>query len=488
MDKRLSDTTVKFTVYIASHNYGKFVEEAIESVLRQTVGDWELLLINDNSTDNTKEILERYSGDERIKIFHTEGIGLHKVCNLALKEAKGRYIIRLDGDDIFDENILLVLGNILDTNNKAAIAFPDYYLIDEFGKIFGEEKLKRIYEKNHINDAPPNGACTLFRTKVLREVGGYSDELKAQDGYYVWNKIVPKYKCLNVNLPLFYYRRHGANLTEKSHKIFEARRQIKRETIITCLEDLKPIIAVIPCRKNYDFTPNVWNQRFDSPFTKLGSGKTLLENAIEKCLASSILDYVVVACDNLEAIDTVRKYDDKRLVFIERTTEDTIRSRSIVPLLERITAQLDPEEKGISIMCYAQSPFIQTHTIEEALFTLVINEADSCFGVEEVSRSIYRKAPYGLEQLNAPTGVSTDYQKIFIESRTVLAARNKNFSTGSLTGPAIVHFVVSEDETYFIDCEESLEIAWLIASRRRVSSNIKALDKQALEEKSANRG
>ncbi|MEZ4752907.1 MAG: glycosyltransferase family 2 protein [Bdellovibrionota bacterium] len=57
-------TSCKFTVYIASHNYGKFVEEAIESVLRQTTDNWELLLINDNSSDDTQDILERYRGDE----------------------------------------------------------------------------------------------------------------------------------------------------------------------------------------------------------------------------------------------------------------------------------------------------------------------------------------------------------------------------------------------------------------------------------------
>ncbi|MEZ4752908.1 MAG: hypothetical protein R3A13_01185 [Bdellovibrionota bacterium] len=223
----------------------------------------------------------------------------------------------------------------------------------------------------------------------------------------------------------------------------------------------------MPCRKNYDFVPNVWNQRFDSPFTSLGGGKTLLENAIETCLASSILDHIVVACDNLEALDLMKKYNDPRLVFFERSTQDTIRSRSIVPLLERITTKLDPEKKGISIMCYAQSPFLQTHTIEEALFTLVINEVDSCFGVEELDRSVYRKSPYGLEQLNSPSGISTDSQKVYIESRTVLAAWNKNFTTGSLTGPSVVHFTVSKDETFFIDSEESLEIAWLLASRRK---------------------
>ncbi|MGD9080864.1 MAG: glycosyltransferase family A protein, partial [Desulfobacterales bacterium] len=91
------------TVYIASHNYGKFLEHAIESVLKQTVDNWELLIINDDSHDDTEEVMKLYASDPRIRLYKTTGIGLPAVCNLALKKAKGNYIIRLDGDDFFDE-------------------------------------------------------------------------------------------------------------------------------------------------------------------------------------------------------------------------------------------------------------------------------------------------------------------------------------------------------------------------------------------------
>ena len=79
----------KITVYIASHNYGNFLADAIESVLRQTVDNWELLLIDDNSTDNTQEVINLYQGDTRVRQFKTEGIGLPAVCNIALRESSG---------------------------------------------------------------------------------------------------------------------------------------------------------------------------------------------------------------------------------------------------------------------------------------------------------------------------------------------------------------------------------------------------------------
>ncbi|MDA7721058.1 glycosyltransferase family 2 protein, partial [Alphaproteobacteria bacterium] len=118
----------KISVYIVSHNYGRYVEEAINSVLYQSIDDWELLLFDDGSSDNTYEILAKFENYCRVRVFRTEGLGLQKICNIAVKEARGKYIIRLDGDDVFEPDILLVLSNHLDRNPKVGLVFPDYYL------------------------------------------------------------------------------------------------------------------------------------------------------------------------------------------------------------------------------------------------------------------------------------------------------------------------------------------------------------------------
>ena len=81
-------TDTRISVYIPSHNYGKYLGEAIESVLRQTVDDWELLVIDDGSTDNTQEVMNLYKSHPKIQLFQTNGIGLPAVCNLALKTRK----------------------------------------------------------------------------------------------------------------------------------------------------------------------------------------------------------------------------------------------------------------------------------------------------------------------------------------------------------------------------------------------------------------
>ena len=128
------------TVYIPSYNYGRFLSEAVESVLRQTFDSWELLLIDEGSTDNSAEIMSLYKNNSKIHLHNTNNIGLPEVANFAISKAEGKYIIRLDADDVFDENILLVLSNYLERNPKVALIFPDYFLMDEQGFVYAQER------------------------------------------------------------------------------------------------------------------------------------------------------------------------------------------------------------------------------------------------------------------------------------------------------------------------------------------------------------
>lgn len=444
----------KITVYIASHNYGKFLEEAVESVLRQTMNDWELLIIDDNSTDNTAEVMKLYEGAPRIRLFRTEGIGLPGVCNLALKEAKGEMLIRLDGDDIFDENILLVLANHLDRDPHCAMVFPDYYLMDQYGRVFSHERREKIHQDNHLLDMPANGACFLVRRKILLELGGYREDLGAQDGFDLWTRLLGNYKVANINLPLFYYRRHGKNLTEDAQHIIDARRHIKLDAIREKLEGFRPLIALIPCRAHYDFTPNLWKEQL--------RGKSLLERTVAKCTASPIFDHIVVAADTLQARDVMAKFDDPRLHFYRRRPEDTVRSARLTATLEGMVQELDPSNRGTTVIAYLQAPFVNTGTLEEAFATLILNDVTSSMGVVEVQDRLFRRAAHGLQPLNRAGSFSSDFDTVYREANTCFALKNKNLLSGSLMGPQVVHFLVSREETFFINSERNMKIAEIL--------------------------
>jgi CMP-N-acetylneuraminic acid synthetase len=447
----------KVSVYVVSRDYGRFLSEAIESVLRQHYDDWELLLIDDGSSDHTADVMGLYAGDPRIRVLRTTGIGLPAVCNLALREARGEYLIRLDGDDVFDENALLVLAGYLERDRELALVFPDYYLMDEGGEILAHERRHNLAESNRLMELPPNGACTLIRKAVLESIGGYREDLGAQDGFDLWAKVRNTHRAANVNLPLFYYRRHGQNLTNSSYRILAARRQIKKDAIGVELERVRPLLAVIPCRRNYDFRPDLWSVELN--------GKTLLERKLEMCLSSSLFDKVVVASDTEAVLPTIERFKNSRIAFFKRDTSETLRSRSIVSTLSRVALELDPDSKGVTVLCYLPSPFVTLASLEEAVCTLVFNDADSSVGVEEIKEPVFCRTPFGLKAVNSINSFRTDFDFAYREANIALATKNKNLRSGSLVGPAPINFIVAHEESFFIDSEKKLKIAHILDAR-----------------------
>ncbi len=447
----------QISVYVVSRDYGRFLVEAIESVLRQNHNDWELLLIDDGSTDNTAEVINLYRGDPRVRAFATPGIGLPAVCNLALREARGKYLMRLDGDDVLDENALLVLSGYLERDDSVALVFPDYYLIDEGGEILAHDRRQRITETKYKMQPPPNGACTLIRRAVLESVGGYREDLGAQDGFDLWAKVRNMHAAANVNLPLFYYRRHGQNLTNSTYRMLAARRQIKKDAIRPDLDRFRPLMAVLPCRHNYDFRPDLWSVELN--------GKSLLRRKLELCLSSELFDHVVVTSDTEAVLPTIESFGDRRLAFFKRDPSETLRSRSIVGTLSRVGKLFDPQQNGVTVLCYLASPFVTIGSLEEAVYTLVFNDADSSVGVEEIKEPVFCRTPFGLKVVNTVNGFRTDFDFAYREANIALATRNRNLSQGSLVGPCPINFVVAHDESFFIDSERKLKIAHILDAK-----------------------
>ena len=441
----------KITVYVVSHNYGKYLSEAIESVLKQTFSDWELIIFDDGSSDDTQKIMDLYKNHEKISCFSTEGIGLPAVNNLALAKANGEYIVRLDADDKFEENILLIFNNYVTNRPDLALLFPDFYLIDESGEVFAHKINSSPYEEDHLMDMPPNGACTLVKTDLLRELGGYREDLGAQDGLDLWLKIKEKYPAYKINLPLFYYRRHGKNLTDSPVKIVKARQQLKKSSASDKLKSEKPILAIIPCRKNYDFMQDLWSADLN--------GKLLLEKSIQTCLSSNLINKVIVTCDNKEVKKVLNKFNDKKLYFHEREEVNTLRSSNISYTVNEILKEHDPKHTGISLLNFVQTPFVSSDTLEEALTSLLSSEAESSFAVQEVDKRIFRKGPFGLEAVNSDPESYNSGASLFQDSSACIAFRNKNLKTGSIKGARSAGFTVSSEEAFFISSEKDLLFA-----------------------------
>lgn len=134
------------SIITASYNYEKFIAEAINSVLSQSYTDWELIIIDDCSCDNSCKIIESYN-DSRIKfIKNKENIGLKNTLLKGINEAQGDYIAFLESDDIWNENYLLEKVNIIEKYPDCALIFNDVELFGDENKI---KRVEKIFKKNN---------------------------------------------------------------------------------------------------------------------------------------------------------------------------------------------------------------------------------------------------------------------------------------------------------------------------------------------------
>jgi len=115
------------SVIIPSYNCARYVEEAIESVLNQTYNYLEIIVVDDGSTDNTREVLKEYIGNGQIKYVYQENQGPGAARNTGIKCAKGDYIAFLDSDDTLTENSIEKRMNLIIRSPEVGLVFSDYY-------------------------------------------------------------------------------------------------------------------------------------------------------------------------------------------------------------------------------------------------------------------------------------------------------------------------------------------------------------------------
>jgi hypothetical protein len=116
----------------------------------------------------------------------------------------------------------------------------------------------------------------------------------------------------------------------------------------------------------------------------------------------------------------------------------------------------------MTVLRYIQSPFVTVDTLEEAVATLAMSEADSANGVETISGQVFRRTRYGTEILSRSGELRSEFDAVYHDVQTCVALRNRNVATGSLMGRSTASFVVSSAECFFIDTEHKLKLARLM--------------------------
>ncbi|MCA9496378.1 MAG: glycosyltransferase [Nanoarchaeota archaeon] len=447
---------VKVSLYITCYNYEKYVKKAIESALNQNFDDYEVLIFDDGSSDNSRDIINEYKDNPKVRIFFQENQGLIKTSNKALKEAKGKYVMRLDADDFLDENALLVMVTILERENNTYLVYPDYYEVDEEDNITGFVRRKKINREVKFLDLPAHGACTLIDKEVLLKLGGYDESVKRQDGYNLWIKFIQKFNPRNVNVPLFYYRKHIESSTANSKKILEARRKIKENHVMENNVNLHDETLVIVPFRGKNVIENMYHQDI--------KGSILLD-FIERNLESVRSDLVITSEDDL-ILDFFAK---KGFNIVKRPEELARQNVSIDKTLKYVLSKLDKTYKNIGIY-YPTSPLVSSKHINEAIDTLGIFDADAVVSVKEVSKVFFIHGMNGLMPLfNKHKDLKIERENIYEETGSIIVYKIE-FLLEDKVPLKVGHIVLDDIEGMDIDDEFSF---WLI---KQVLSNGDELD------------
>ncbi len=201
------------SILMGIYNCADTLAEAIESILNQTYQNWELILCDDGSTDDTPQVAERYRSEypEKIVLLKNEkNLGLNMTLNRCLEHASGRYIARMDGDDISCPNRLEEEAEFLDSHKEyAVVSCPMVYFDDagewQMGKSLCEEPEPRMLVRGTIHCHAP---C-MIRREVIQAVGGYSVDKKLMrvEDWHLWIKVYAAgYRGHNLQNPLYRMR------------------------------------------------------------------------------------------------------------------------------------------------------------------------------------------------------------------------------------------------------------------------------------------
>lgn len=209
------------SVLMAVYNGELWLEESIRSVLEQTFSNFEFIIINDGSEDSSVEIIESFiKKDTRILLFNKSNTGLADSLNYGMLQAKGKWVARIDADDICESNRLQEQLNFVKLNKDLVLVGSGLNIIDENGK----KSKTYIYPTKHsdiirrLTKALPffPHSSAFFKLEAALEVGAYRTEFRRSQDQDLWLRLSKKGKIMCLNKPLVSIRKHSEQMSNDS--------------------------------------------------------------------------------------------------------------------------------------------------------------------------------------------------------------------------------------------------------------------------------
>jgi len=235
----------KISVVIPTYNNAHFLPEALDSVFAQTFGDVEIIVVNDGSTDNTREVVRAYG---RTLIYvEQENSGPARARNKGVSFARGEYVAFLDADDVWMPDKLEQQMGVFSLNQNAALVYSQVVEFDEVSRRESPPRPRQVYSGSLFDRLLIEGLIPLpsviIKKSVIREVGGFDEGLFTAEDTNLWIKVARKNEIVGIDKPLVRRRLHSGNIS--------ARLDINVGT----LENLDRIVHLFPETAPYRYLP-----------------------------------------------------------------------------------------------------------------------------------------------------------------------------------------------------------------------------------------
>lgn len=204
------------SVVVPVYNGEKTIKETIDSVLNQSFYDFELIVINDGSTDKSLEIISNIK-DERLKVFSYPNAGLSASRNRGISLATGEYISFIDADDLWTPDKLELQLKALQEHPQAAVAYSWTDCIDESGKFLGKCNYLSFSGDVRANllliNFIDSGSNVLIRTEAFKKVGNFDESRKSCEDWDMWLRLAAEYSFIAVSKPQVLYRISSSSMS-----------------------------------------------------------------------------------------------------------------------------------------------------------------------------------------------------------------------------------------------------------------------------------
>lgn len=267
------------SIVLPTYNGKKYIREALDSILSQTEKDWELIIVNDCSTDETPKILQEYADkNDRIRIINNEkNLKLPKSLNRGFAESKGEYLTWTSDDNMYEDNALAFL--LQEIRKGYDFVYTNMTYIDEEDhEVSMQTTGSSIWRGNNI------GASFLYKREIYEKLGGYNENKYLVEDYEYWLRIAKHYTMHYCPEKIYRYRLHSGSLTQtKVREVTYKRVELLEEQLMDpAVSDDARNQVKLQLVNDYAFTDN--DQKLRQTINELSEKKLLKKSSLPRAI------------------------------------------------------------------------------------------------------------------------------------------------------------------------------------------------------------